>query len=130
MLSGLLTDGGGSVRRILLAEDEPSLRLVYAEALSDAGFDVRSVASGDECLRTIAYDAPSVLVLDLKMPGTLGADVVRHLRQNRQTSVLPVVIITGSVSINLFPAAEDVQAVLLKPFDVDLLIDTVKRVVV
>lgn len=115
---------------ILIAEDEPSLRLVYGEALRDAGFDVRVVGTGDDCLRAVALELPSLLVLDLKMPGTTGAGVVSALRADPRTQTLPVLIVTGSISLELFPAPEQVQGVLLKPFDVDHFIDTVKRLVV
>lgn len=115
------------MRYILIAEDEPSLRFVYSEALRDAGFEVTAVENGAECMRELECRLPSLLMLDLRMPGLTGAGIVEALRSDPRTERLPILVVTGSVNADLFPPREQVQGVLLKPFDVDHLVGAVKR---
>ncbi len=78
--------------RILLADDETDLVEPVAYALREHGFEVVSVPDGDRAIeeaRTGAYD---LLICDILMPGTLGTDVCRTLREE---SDLPIILLTA-----------------------------------
>ena len=79
--------------RLLVAEDDPGLRSVLERALKRNGYVVDAVADGDHALahlRTYDYDA---VVLDWRMPGTPGVDVVREAR--RRGAHVPILMLTA-----------------------------------
>ncbi|MHB1775279.1 MAG: response regulator transcription factor [Acidimicrobiales bacterium] len=79
--------------RLLVAEDDPGLRSVLERGLQRAGYVVDAVADGERALRYLrAYDY-EVAILDWRMPGTSGMDVLRELR--RRGSPVPVLMLTA-----------------------------------
>jgi len=79
--------------RLLVAEDDPGLRSVLERGLQRAGYVVDAVADGERALRYLrAYDY-EVAVLDWRMPGTSGMDVLREIR--RRGSSVPVLMLTA-----------------------------------
>ena len=75
--------------RILVAEDDPGLREVLVEGLQDAGYQVDAVERGDDAVEQLRFYEYEVAVLDWRMPGLPGIDVVAWLRrQRRPTGVL------------------------------------------
>src|SRR3990170_5916079 len=104
--------------RVLVVDDEASIRDMLAKALGLADYDVETVADGRgaiERLRVAAYD---LLVTDLRMPGIDGLTVIREARRLRAD--LPVIIITGYSSESAAIEAIDlgVSGYLTKPFRV------------
>ncbi len=81
--------------KVLIVEDEFLIRLILADALSDAGYDVEQAATGDEAASVMHGAEPlSLLVTDIQMPGTLdGGGLARFLRQSYPN--LPVVYTSG-----------------------------------
>ena len=115
---------------ILVADDDPRLRALYATALRRAGFTVVEAEDGAEALSALDQPptmgaAPAVLVLDLGMPELDGLAVLRHLAQRR----LSIPVLAMSEGEHALAAAMELgaQAALLKPFAVDALITTVSR---
>lgn len=72
--------GGTSASRVLVVEDDPSLRRPLTLTLTAHGYDVDSVDTGRAALARITEQPPDVVVLDLGLPDMDGADVVRRLR--------------------------------------------------
>jgi two-component system response regulator RegA len=103
----------------LLADDDVVFRAVLGRALSNRGFEVRAAATGDEACVMAGEDPPELAVVDLRMPGRSGLEVVRHLRAlDAQTRV---VVLTGYGSIATAVEAMKLGAVnyLAKPADAD-----------
>jgi DNA-binding response OmpR family regulator len=111
--------------RVLLVDDEPELVFTMAERLELRGYEVDAVTSGEEALakiRSVVYD---VAVVDLKMPGMSGADVLETVRQ--ELPALPVVLLTGhGATAETEEELEGVEgkacAYLFKPVNIDELI--------
>lgn len=81
--------------RILLAEDEGIIALLFQEVLEMAGHSVVLASDGHAAIELASHSGPfDLLVTDLNMPGLGGADVIRRLRSER--SDMPVVVVTGS----------------------------------
>jgi DNA-binding response OmpR family regulator len=103
--------------RVLIAEDDQGLRAILARGLQEQDYVVDAVADGDEALRFLRSYQYEVAVIDWRMPGVSGLDVVRWLRRSqRPTRVLmltardaPADRVTG-----LDAGADDY---LVKPFD-------------
>jgi DNA-binding NtrC family response regulator len=105
-----------SHRRILVVDDEKNIRLTLSEVLRDIGFQVDTAADGEEALAMLEEDAYWLMLLDLKMPGLGGMDVLRRVR-----SVQPeirVLIITAHGTVESAVEAMKLGAVdfLPKPF--------------
>src|SRR5476649_2682466 len=80
--------------RILIVEDEPKLAAVMADYLHIEGFETTSISDGAEVIPFIRTTPPSLMLLDLMLPGRNGMDICRELRQ---FSTLPVIILTARV---------------------------------
>ena len=103
--------------RILLAEDEATIRAYVTQGLREAGYAVDSVADGDEALaaaQSVDYD---LLILDVSMPGTDGLDVCRRLR-SRPGAGSAILFLSARDTVNDRVAGLDAGAedYLVKPF--------------
>lgn len=84
-----------SGERILVVEDDPSSREVVVELLAQAGLPAVAVPDGDAAIAWLDGDLPTVVLLDLMMPGRDGYDVLRHIRATPRLAELPVVVMTA-----------------------------------
>lgn len=111
-------------------EDDSEVRDAIAEALRLAGHDVQSFPTGGEALAAIecAQTPPSVVLLDLVLPGLGGKDVLKRLRTGQRAPDVPVVVITGTDDDDAFLAPWPVSAVLRKPVSVETLLATLRLV--
>ncbi len=90
-----------NTRLILLVEDDPDHELLTLRALKKANVanEIRVARDGEEAVEALLGEnpiRPQVVLLDLKLPKLDGLEVLRRLRGNEQTRVLPVVILTSS----------------------------------
>ena len=85
--------------RILLAEDDDSLRAFLARALERAGYDVVSCADGDEALAALARGRFDLLLTDIVMPGADGIEVARQAAA--RDPALRIMFITGFAAVAL-----------------------------
>lgn len=106
-------------RSMLLVDDDETFRERMARALRDRGFEVRTAESADEAVRLAEGDSPEYAVVDLRMPGKGGIDVLRELR--RIDAGTRCVILTGYGSIATAVEATRLGAVnfIPKPADAD-----------
>jgi two-component system OmpR family response regulator len=79
-------------KHILAVDDDPTMRELVADYLGSHGFRVSAVADGREMARIVAEDAVDLVVLDLKLAGEDGLQLVGELRTG---SSLPIIIVTG-----------------------------------
>jgi DNA-binding response OmpR family regulator len=81
--------------RILIADDDDGLRHLLRLILCREGFEVIEAVDGTEALAR-AYDSnPSLVLLDVMMPGVDGFDVCRELRSDQRTHCLPIVFVSA-----------------------------------
>ena len=80
--------------KILVAEDEPDMLNLVASNLSMAGYVVIKAADGPSALAAMSQ-APSLLVLDLMLPGISGLDICRALKANERTANVPIIMLTA-----------------------------------
>ena len=82
-------------QRILVVDDSRDNALLMKELLESRGYEVQVAFSSAEAERQIALSPPDLLLLDVIMPGKNGYELCRELKENRETRLLPVVMITG-----------------------------------
>jgi two-component system, OmpR family, response regulator MprA len=105
--------------RILVVDDDRSVRDALRRALSLGGYEVVMADGGETGLAQVAASAPDALVLDVMMPDLSGIDVCRHLR--REGNRVPILMLTARDAVSdrvegLDAGADDY---LVKPFDVE-----------
>jgi len=83
-------------------------------SLRGAKFDVCEASGGTEALALIRASAPDMVLLDLRLPGLDGVDVLRQIRSDPATKSLPVILLTGTV----LDVDEIVQVLELDPSDI------------
>ncbi|MBX9928543.1 MAG: type II/IV secretion system protein [Gemmatimonadaceae bacterium] len=88
-------DAKGAAKKVLLVEDEDSLRRVMRDLLEREGFQVLEAADGIKALDEVDRGNPDIVVLDLNLPGLDGYGVLSHLRSRPATADLPVIVLTA-----------------------------------
>jgi CheY-like chemotaxis protein len=115
--------------RVLYVDDEPDLRQIACLSLQlDPGIEVRACASGEEALPIAAEWQPSLILLDMMMPGLDGLATRRLLREGPATAGIPVAFVTAAARRQEREQLEkaDVIAIIAKPFDCLRLAQTVR----
>ncbi|SNB46707.1 sigma-54 dependent transcriptional regulator [Geobacter sp. DSM 9736] len=117
-----------SLNRILVADDEESMRWVLSKALRKKGFTVDLARDGNEALRLIQAGPYDMAILDIKMPGLSGLDLLDRVKELKQD--LLVVIMTAEASMKNAVEAMKRGAYdyLTKPFDLDVIDAIIEKV--
>ena len=112
------------VPTVLVVEDDPALRETIAEVLADEGYRVVAVVDGSD-LWEAAGGWPSLILLDLRMPGLDGEATLAHLQADPAAREIPVVVMSGSADLAAYAGRPGVAAILPKPFDLEDLLSLV-----
>ena len=118
-----------SGKKILVVEDDPSIRRVIVLALKSGGYaDVQEVESGDVAVEVAFEKRPDLVLLDLMLPGLDGLDVCRQLRSNPETSAVAIVMLTARGSERDIVAGLDAGAndYVTKPFSKEVLLARIR----
>ena len=114
--------------RILIVEDEEALSMLLRYNLEAEGYEVDSVARGDEAETRLKEKTPDLIVLDWMLPGLSGIELCRRLRARPQTQALPIIMLTarGEESEKVRGLATGADDYIVKPFSVPELLARVK----
>lgn len=115
---------------IYCVEDEGNIRDLIVYALKNSDFDVEGFASGEELFRAMGEKIPSLVLLDIMLPGEDGLTILKRIRDNPSTEDIPVIMLTAKSSeldkiVGLDIGADDY---IVKPFSVLELVARVKAV--
>ena len=108
--------------RILLVEDNPRLSEAVNESLAKAGFEVDPVAGGSDALSAVSAQTYDAVVLDLGLPDIDGTEVLRQLREKKNT--VPVLVLTArdGLSDKIGGLNQGADDYMVKPFETEELI--------
>jgi CheY-like chemotaxis protein len=93
--------------RILLVEDSKFLRMATERALARAGYEVTTAVDGEEALILARQKTPDLILLDMLLPKMSGPDVLKALKQDSATRLIPVVVMTGMSQKNAVRLQQD-----------------------
>ncbi|MDQ3264488.1 MAG: response regulator [Myxococcota bacterium] len=114
--------------RVLVVEDDESIRESVVDALEFSGFQVVSAPDGMEALRWLAQNPlPCAMVLDLLMPMMTGLDVLESLKGSRPEVIARTVVVSASPNLLRDVTPFGVSVTLSKPFELPALIAAVQK---
>jgi DNA-binding response OmpR family regulator len=132
MRSAVRDDVGreAQVAKVLIAEDDPSIRALIRLTLDSGRFEILEAGDGDSALETARAERPDLLFIDWNMPGLDGVDVCRALRSEPATADTKIVLVTARVQAEDRRLALDAGAddYITKPFSPLSLLDKVTEV--
>ncbi len=110
---------GDVAGRILIAEDEPDMRMLISTILEEEGFEVIEARDGEEAISRAHESRPDLILLDMMMPRLTGLEACKRLRSDLQTSTTPIIFLSAKASLEdtvagLSGGADDY---IVKPFD-------------
>lgn len=112
----------------LIVEDDPTIRQLMAVNLTARQFQVTQAENGIEGLKKLRESPPSVVLLDLRMPGMSGSEFLDAMSEDPLLSSIPVVVVTASlvdISETNVTKIPNVTQVLLKPLKVNELMEAI-----
>ena len=115
---------------VLVVEDEEDIMEVIRFNLEKEGYEVHQALSGEKALQVIENNLPSLVLLDLMLPGINGLDLCRIFKQNDRTKAIPVIMLTAKsedadIVAGLEMGAEDY---ITKPFSPRVLVARVRTI--
>lgn len=117
-------------KRLLIVEDDVSLLKAIAACLEIENYEVMTARSGSDALILIAETLPDLIVSDVMMPYGDGYSLIKNLRLNPRTDLIPVILLTAKDgrANRLQGLRAGVDAYLTKPFEPEELIVTIKNI--
>lgn len=83
------------MKKVLLLEDDRFLIRIYKAKLLDLGYEITMLEDGDKGLETALKLKPDLIVTDIIMPKKNGFDVIKELKENKDTKNIPIIVLTN-----------------------------------
>jgi len=113
-------------KRIMIADDNAGIVEAVKMMLEDEGYAVDTTLSGTD-VKNLSGDLPAVLVLDIWMAGEDGRDICKFLKAQDTTRHLPIILFSAHKDLPQIAHEAGADDFLLKPFDIDDLLEKVER---
>jgi len=126
----LLAASADRPRRLLVVDDDPTIRRVLTLNFEDEGYEVSVACNGQEATAMARSLHPDVMILDVMMPGTDGFSVLKSLRSSPQTDDIPVVLLSAKASDDEVFAGwqSGADSYVTKPFEIEEVLRIVARI--
>lgn len=111
---------------ILVVDDDAPILLLMRNLLREFGFEPVTAGSGPQALAEVQRRMPDLILLDRNMPGMNGDEVVAAMRSDGALSEVPVLMLTGEPMPPDEIARLGITGAVLKPFDVTVLVETIR----
>lgn len=113
---------------ILIVDDDINLCTALTEELKEVGYETSFVSDGDKALKQLETSQVDLVLLDLKMPGKDGFDVLREMESKKITSKVIVLTAYADVKSAIDSAKMGASDFISKPYDFDELLITIRKV--
>ncbi len=115
--------------KVLVVDDSPTERFYIADLLSKHGYHVVTAENGEEALDKTRSERPSVVVMDVVMPGTNGFQATRALNKDPDTTNIPVILCTtkNNETDKIWGMRQGAKDYLVKPVKAELLLSAVAK---
>jgi CheY-like chemotaxis protein len=118
-------------RKILLADDSPTIRRLVTQTFAGGKFEVVAVSNGEAAIKALEEARPDIVLADIYMPGKNGYEVCAHVRNHATLGAIPVVLLVGAFDAFDEEVARQSGATgnITKPFEPGALIELVRSLV-
>lgn len=115
-------------KRILIVEDEESVRELEKFLLEQQGYEVIEARDGLEGLTKAEFRRPDLILLDLMMPDVSGGRMFDEIRTHPATAGIPVIVVTGKPDAReMFDEALTPDDIIMKPFEAEMLLSRIRH---
>lgn len=118
-------------KKVLLVDDDPGIHLITVPILSKAGYAAISAKTGEQALQLALNERPSLIILDVIMPGIKGRDLCKKIKSYGVIKDIPVIFLTAKDSEDDVKAELEAGAVahLTKPVNPAELLKTIEEII-
>ena len=113
-------------RKILVADDDSSLRDIFKIILAKAGYDIELKEDANEIFKN-KFEIPDLFLIDKLLSGVDGLEVCRYIKNHPSTSNIPVVMVSASPDIAAAAASAGADDFIEKPFEMTYLLQVIER---
>jgi DNA-binding response OmpR family regulator len=114
-------------QKILVVDDDSGVLEAIKIILVDSGFKVKTLTKTDKFEKVVNSFEPNLVILDIWMPQVSGEELCRKIKENDNLKMIPVVLLSASNRTEKISKKCKADDYLAKPFDMDELVETVKR---
>ena len=118
--AGLVTDVPMQADRILIVDDDPSMRTALLESVRRLGYDVQGASDGADAVERVSRYKPWLVVTDLKMPRLGGLDLIKEIKNRSPHTLMVLMTAYGTVETAVEAMKYGASDYILKPFSTDL----------
>ncbi|GAE31278.1 MULTISPECIES: response regulator [Halalkalibacter] len=115
------------MNKILVVDDQYGIRVLLSEILQKDGYVMSDAANGAQALKLVEKDRPDLVLLDMKIPGMDGLEILRRIKEHDES--IRVIMMTAYGELNLINEAMSLGAVthFAKPFDIDDIREVIRK---
>lgn len=108
-----------SKRKVLIVDDQNGIRVLLMEVFNNEGYHTFQASNGKLALEIVRTESPDLVLLDMKIPGMDGLEILKHIKQIN--SDIKVIMMTAYGELDMIKEATDLGALMhfTKPFDID-----------
>jgi len=104
---------------VLVVDDEPGMRHILKRVLTDEGYTVDTASEGNAAIKIIGQDAPDAVMLDIRMPGKSGLEILDHIKQETPDTAVIMMTAFGTVETAVKAMKRGAYEYITKPFNND-----------
>lgn len=106
-------------KKILIVDDQNGIRILLMELFGNEGYEMYQAANGKAALEVVEKDNPDLVLLDMKIPGMDGLEILKHIKSTHPQ--IKVIMMTAYGELDIIKQAKDLGAIshFTKPFDID-----------
>jgi twitching motility two-component system response regulator PilH len=121
----------GAKKMILVVDDSPTERFFLTDLLKRSGYGVLTAENGEDALAKIRLERPSLVVMDVVMPGSSGFQVTRALNRDPETQSIPVILCTSksTETDRIWGLRQGARYYVTKPVDAEVLLAKIAELV-
>jgi CheY-like chemotaxis protein len=113
-------------QKILVVDDDESILEVIQIVLESEGYQIQT-CQNSHCFQYLTASLPDLILLDILLSGEDGYELCKQLKHNQATAHIPIIMLSALSDVNELADGSGADAFLEKPFDIDVLIETVAR---
>jgi len=114
-------------KKLLIVDDQNGIRILLMEVFSSEGYETYQASNGKLALEIVRNVSPDLVLLDMKIPGMDGLDILKHIKSINPS--IKVIMMTAYGELDMIKEATDLGAIMhfTKPFDIDELRQAVNQ---